>query len=230
MKEEKKKIERAIILLSYMDSLKSFNLNREDENELIRSIVEYQLYSKEPNFNGLLSGIWILIKPNIETSMRYSRAGAPKGNTNAKKKTTEEQLIENKQKQLIENKQKQSVETMDKDKDRDKDREIVSKSVELQMLVNMFNPPEYSLPTITELWNELSDDDRKFAFERIEEYLKWENNRGKKKPNLQYYLKDKKWTYELITKKIQGKLNLEGMPKPYTEEWYEWRKERTVKK
>ena len=210
-------MKRAVILISYVESIKSSNLTIEEENMFLRGIIDYQLYNIEPEFEGVLKSLWILTKPNADQSVKYGKGGAPIGNQNARKTT------ENNLKQRVEtkgeNNSKQRVKTMDEDKDKDKDMEV-DVCVELQFLIKTFNTPHYSTTNIKKLWDELSQEDRKYAFERADNYIKWETQRGKKKPTLEYYLKDKKWGYDLTIKEEKRKFNIPDVNTPERLEWY----------
>ena len=68
---------------SYYESLK--DLEKDDKNEIINSILEYVFEDKKPKFCGIKKTIWTLIEPNLNTSKNRSNdnSGAPKGNKNA---------------------------------------------------------------------------------------------------------------------------------------------------
>ena len=72
---------------NYYDIIKY--LNEKDKLLIINAIFEYMFEDKEPNLEGLISGIWINIKMPLETTknkvINGKKGGAPKGNINAKK-------------------------------------------------------------------------------------------------------------------------------------------------
>lgn len=75
------------------------HLSNEERLQIYDAIFNYMFEDKEPEFKGLLSGIWINFKMPLDTSKinieNGKKGGAPKGNNNAKKqpknnrKTTE---------------------------------------------------------------------------------------------------------------------------------------------
>lgn len=70
-------------------------LKNSDRLALYDAILDYMFENKEPSFTDLKSGIWINLKMPLDTSKKNSgRGGAPKGNKNASKKTTEKQPIQ----------------------------------------------------------------------------------------------------------------------------------------
>ena len=183
---------------------------------IIKTICEYSLDGIEPNLEGIEKSIWTLIKPTLESSIkRYKssvengkKGGAPKGNQNAKRKTTQEQPNNN-----LNTTQEQPKNNLNKDKDKDKDKDIdKDMDVRFQMLMKMFDTPHYSTNNNLKLWTTLTETDKKYAFERGEKYIEWEKSRGKKKSNLHFYLKDEKWSWDLTIKNKKNKLSNEELP------------------
>lgn len=86
---------------SYFESLVS--LPEEDQAKLLRAIVYYVFKDENPELDGILSALWILMKPNLDTSK--SRSLNPQNKNKTKQK-------QNKNNDLI-----------DKEKDKDKDKE-----------------------------------------------------------------------------------------------------------
>lgn len=71
-------------------------LNDEQRLKLYDALLKYMFENEEPEFDGLLNGIWINLKMPLDTSKSNSgRGGAPMGNQNARKKTTDKQPINN---------------------------------------------------------------------------------------------------------------------------------------
>jgi hypothetical protein len=210
---------------SYWDAIS--NLPDEvSKCKVIESICNYVFSNIEPELTGIENSIWILIKPTLDSSTKRYKASVENGKKGGRPKKTQEKPNNN----LTETQDKSQVkpnQNLNKDKDKDIDKDmVVVVPVELQMLMKMFNTSQYSTTTVKELWDMLNSEDKKFAFERADEYVKWEQSRGKKKLNLEFYLKDKKWGWDLIIKKEKDKIDLTDVPKPYTDEWYKWRQER----
>jgi uncharacterized phage protein (TIGR02220 family) len=78
---------------NYYDIIKY--LNEKDKLLIINAIFEYMFEDKEPNLEGLISGIWSNIKMPLETTKKKvingKKGGAPKGNINAKKQAKNKQ-------------------------------------------------------------------------------------------------------------------------------------------
>ena len=113
-----------------MNSVKSFNFYRsyfeclskipeEEQEKLLRAMIYYVFTDEEPEFEGLLSALWIVIKPNLDTSK--SRSANPQNKTKTKtkqnKNKTKTKAKQNKNKPIIE-------EDNDEDIDEDIDEEI----------------------------------------------------------------------------------------------------------
>ena len=86
---------------SYFESLVS--LPEEDQAKLLRAIVYYVFKDENPELDGILSALWILMKPNLDTSKSRS--------LNPQNKNKNNDLID---------KEKDK----DKDKEEDKEKEI----------------------------------------------------------------------------------------------------------
>lgn len=99
---------------SYFQAIEHLN-DEKDKFEFLIAVLRYAFFGEEPSFSDKLAGMFELLKPNIDKSISNikrgkqngSKGGAPLGNQNAKKETTQG-LNENK---------------LDKDKDREKDME-----------------------------------------------------------------------------------------------------------
>lgn len=68
-------------------------LEKDEAYALVEAVLDYSFYQTEPTLNGALKGIFISIKPNIDSANKNydskvengKKGGAPLGNTNAKK-------------------------------------------------------------------------------------------------------------------------------------------------
>ncbi len=97
---------------SYFESLVS--LPEEDQAKLLRAIVYYVFKDENPELDGILSALWILMKPNLDTSK--SRSLNPQNKNKTKQK-------QNKNKKETKVKQNKNNDLIDKEKDKDKDKE-----------------------------------------------------------------------------------------------------------
>lgn len=81
------KVDHFTFYKNYYDIIKYLNEN--DKLLIVNAIFEYMFEDKEPNLEGLVSGIWNNIKMPLETTknkvINGKKGGAPKGNNNAKK-------------------------------------------------------------------------------------------------------------------------------------------------
>ena len=90
---------RAVFLNSYWEAISQLE-TPEEQNKMFWAIINYQAYGEEPELEGVLSLLWTVIKPNCDSTVsKYNKAvengkrgGAPKGNQNAKKETTKNNL------------------------------------------------------------------------------------------------------------------------------------------
>ena len=118
-----------------------------EQAEIYNAIFQYQFTGEIPDFtNKYLKSLFISHKPTLDKMIQNQKAkiengkkgGAPKGNNNAKKETTENNLnektdIENnlKQPKTTENKQKQAKVTINKKQEiKNKKQEIINKKQE----------------------------------------------------------------------------------------------------
>ena len=69
---------------SYFESLVS--LPEEDQAKLLRAIVYYVFKDENPELDGILSALWILMKPNLDTSKSRSLNPQNKNKIKTKKK------------------------------------------------------------------------------------------------------------------------------------------------
>ena len=225
---------------SYWDAINSLPTEL-SKCKIIDAICNYVFSDIEPELNGIENSIWVLIKPTLDSSLKRYVANIENGKKGGRPKKTQEkpnnnptitQEKPNNNPTITQEKPMgydwvKPNQNLNKDKDKDIDKDMMMLvPTELQMLMKMFNASPHSTTNIKELWDKLSNEDKQFAFQRGEEYIKWEQSRGKKILNLMFYLKDKKWGWDLIIKKENNKIDLTDVPKPYTDEWYKWRQER----
>lgn len=86
-------------------------------------------------------------------------------------------------------------------------------SFELQVLFDKFGVKKSKQSPLFNLWNELSDEEKGFAFENYEEYLGWAVQLNKPY-SLEWYLSEKKWQKDWIIP-----TNTQSQPKDKVE-WY----------
>lgn len=205
-----------ILLPSLLDTFE--NLERDQVAEFVIQLNRWRKGEDISFDDPLLQGLWMGVKFQYEEmKLKYSTK-CEKNRENGKKggRPTETQPNPNNPDGFI----KSEITQMGlKEKEKEKEKEVVL-HVELQFLIEMFNTPHYSTTNIKKLWNELSQEDRKYAFERADNYIKWETQRGKKKPTLEYYLKDKKWGYDLTIKEEKRKFDVPDVNTPERLEWY----------
>lgn len=65
---------------SYHDSL--VELDKEDKKEMLNAIDDFIFENIEPHFDGVKKSIWILMRPNLNTSKIRSKSGKSKLNQN----------------------------------------------------------------------------------------------------------------------------------------------------
>ena len=111
---------------SYFESLVS--LPEEDQAKLLRAIVYYVFKDENPELDGILSALWILMKPNLDTSKSRSLNPQNKNKTKQKQKQNKKETKK---------KQTQNNDLIDKDKDKekeeDKDKDIeIDKELETE--------------------------------------------------------------------------------------------------
>lgn len=101
---------------SYFECLDK--LPEAEQNILLRAIVYYVYKDTEPELDGIISALWSVIKPNLDTSK--NRSLNPQKQNRNKKKTNEKQ---NKNKKKTNEKQEENNDLIDKDNDKDKEIE-----------------------------------------------------------------------------------------------------------
>ena len=163
---------------------------------IVKAICEYTFYDTEPNLDGIEKSIWLLIKPNLDSSSKRYRASVENGKKGGRPKKTQEKPNNNLTK-TQDNNQVKPNQNLYKDKDKDKDKDNV-----LSRLFEIFNSPDYAKNKIMKEWIVLDELEKNYALEKAEDYLMWEKSRGNAFFNLMYYLKDKKWGWDLT---IQSK-------------------------
>ena len=93
---------------SYFECLDK--LPEEEKSELLMAIVYYVYKDMDPNFDGILSALWTVIKPNLDTSKNRSLNPQTKTKQKGNKSKTK-------------SKQKQNNDLIDKDNDKEYDKE-----------------------------------------------------------------------------------------------------------
>ena len=108
------RVDKFTFFVSYFDAYECLE-NDSEKLAFIDALLKYAFLGVLPDFEDKLAGMFSLLKPNVDKSIKNikqgeingSKGGAPPGNQNAKKKTTQG-LNENK---------------TDKDREKDKDME-----------------------------------------------------------------------------------------------------------
>lgn len=89
------RVERFTFFPSYYEAGKCIE-NSDERLSFYESLMEYAFFGKLPEFGDKLAAMFQLSKPNIDESLKRikqgkingAKGGAPRGNQNAKKKTT----------------------------------------------------------------------------------------------------------------------------------------------
>ena len=140
----------ALILPSFYEAIK--DLPDSDRLTMYDALCHYSLEGKEPKLKGEPRRMWVLMKPNIDSSNNRYRAttengrkgGAPKGNQNARKKTTQNN-------QTFNQKDNHDLDLeLDSDIDSDSgNNDDAARLFERLIEANESNQPKLTLPTET---------------------------------------------------------------------------------
>lgn len=92
---------KVTFFVSYFEAMERIESN-EEKLAFITSLLRYAFLGEVPDFDDKLAGMFELLKPNIDKSLKNisvgaingSKGGAPPGNQNARKKTTSQGLNE----------------------------------------------------------------------------------------------------------------------------------------
>ena len=167
---------------SYYEALKS--LEPKKRAEMYDAIMEYTFNGIEPDFKDFLNGYWLLIKPNIDSSISRYNAAVNNGKMGGrpKKKQPKQNPKETQQKPDVKPEDKPEAkpdvkanQNHDKDKDKDKD---VDKDYSFQKLYEIYSlksghpPATASRLKAESAWIELTNEERKIAVEQCEPFLK----------------------------------------------------------
>lgn len=128
-------------------------LPNEDQATLLLAIVYYVYKDIEPEFDGILSALWTVIKPNLDTSKNRSQ------NPQNKQKTKQKQT---KNKTKTKSKQNKNKDLKDKDKDKDKELDK-DKDKEIE------GDKDYIFNTIEQSYGRTLSS---FEYEMVEEWMK----------------------------------------------------------
>lgn len=186
----------------------------------------------------LITGLWMGILPNltklednykrkVEINRQNGKRNLKKDNPLASNETevNQNEANESELKRIEANgTQKTQTGLKEKEKDKEKDKENVvvvatpiknsnQISFELQILFDKFGVKKSKQSLPLNLWNELSDEERVFAFENYDEYLGWAVQLNKPY-SLEWYLSEKKWQRDWIIP-----TNTQHQPKDHIE-WY----------
>lgn len=114
-------------------------LPEEAQNVLLRAIVYYVYKDEEPKLDGVLSALWTVIKPNLNTSKARSQNPQKENKEKTKRKQTKTKSKQNKNNDII-------------DKDKELDKEInkeIDKEIEGDK-EDYFSTTEKSIYTLVE--------------------------------------------------------------------------------
>lgn len=188
-----------VIHRSYRDSIKHFPV--EVRCELWEAMTDYAFDNIEPNLTGPSMGLWLSLKPTIDSSIKKyiqsvengKKGGAPEGNKNAKKQpknnpqTTEEQPTIN----------------LDKDKDKDIDKDIPLNPKGLKDSNGGFGKLWGVFPTTKQrneldclvIWDKLPQKEKQQVIRHATMYIKGETEKGNEKfiKSVQSYLESEMW-------------------------------------
>ena len=97
----------------YIDKWKALTdaLTEQDRNKLIGAYLDYAVFHSEPTGLTKTSKVLFQFMKTTADDLWKDKGGAPEGNQNAKKKTTEKQPVETTEKQLVDLSEAQLVET-----------------------------------------------------------------------------------------------------------------------
>lgn len=127
----------------YWDVLK--DLPTRDYNVLTKAIFEYVFEGKVPELKGVIKNYFSLMKPYIDASAERKKAGAPKGNQNAKKENNAENNSKNNSETIKNNPKNNSLEI---EIEKEKEIEVENKRESKREKRAAFSPP--SLDEVTQ--------------------------------------------------------------------------------
>lgn len=184
--------------------------------KVIDAICNYTFNGVDPDLNGIEQSIWILIKPTLDSSTKRYKASVENGKKGGRPRGKKTQKKPNNN--LTETQHKTQVkpnQNLNKDKDKDIDKDIdkdTDKDIVLTRLFDIFQSPEFAKNKIMKEWIVLDEFQKKYALDKAEEYILWDKNRGNESTNLMYYLKDRKWEWDLTIQKKNNKIPNDELP------------------
>lgn len=179
-----------IFYRSFYEALK--HLDKETKADCYDAIMQYALDGIEPDVEGAVKTIFILIKPQIDANNRRYANGCKGGRPSENQNKTEEEPNENLKETKEEPNDNQSV-TSQEPNENENENENVNENVNVnyQLIADMYNDTCVSYPKVTKLSDsrkkaikarlkKYSPDDLKRAFELAEQsdFLKGNNNRN----------------------------------------------------
>ena len=199
---------------SYWDSISE--LPQESKCNIIQCMCEYVFNENELELKGIDKSIWTLMKPTLDSSIKRYKSSVENGKKGGRPKGSKTQSKPNnnpiKTQDIIQVKPNQNL-NKDRDKDRDKDMDKdMDKDIVLSRLFEIFKSPDYAKNKIMKEWIVLDEFQRKYALEKAEHYLLWEKSKGNAFFNLMYYLKDRKWEWDLTIKNKKHNIPNEELP------------------
>lgn len=190
-----------VILRSYYDSIKY--CSKDEQCDLWNAIFEYTFEEKEPELSGPACGLWIALKPNIDSSLkRYensiingSKGGRPPKQPKDNQTITKEEPTNNPTPNLEKEK--------DKEKDKEKEKDILLNHKGLKgnnggfgKLLEVFPPTKVrnELDCLV-LWDRFEQKEKQQIIRHSSMYVKNLVDKGEEKyiKTLQGYLESGMW-------------------------------------
>ncbi len=186
-----------VILRSYYDSIKY--CSKDEQCDLWNAIFEYTFEEKEPELSGPACGLWIALKPNIDSSLkRYEnsiingkKGGRPPKQPKDNQTTTEEEPTNN------------PTSNLEKEKDKEKDKDISLNPNGLKDSNGGFGKLWRVFPTTKQrneldclvIWDQLPQKEKQQVIRHATMYIKGETEKGNEKfiKSVQSYLESQMW-------------------------------------
>jgi hypothetical protein len=211
--------ESFVFYKSYWDSLKS--LPQDVQCRVIDIMCNYVFEEKESNGEGIEQSIWLLIKPTLDKSIKRYENSVENGKKGGRPKESNNNPTITQQKPkrnptITQHKANQNLNVNVNDNVNDNDNDNTNENKKyndlsvtdnrLNSLISIFNSPSFAVSKIRKEWNNLDESEKGYALSKVTEYIKFESSRGNEDLNLMYYIKDKKWEWDLTIKRKNNKV------------------------
>lgn len=197
---------------SYWESINE--LPDESKCNIIQCMCEYAFNENEVELKGIDKSIWTLMKPTLDSSIKKYKSSVENGKKGGRPRGSKTQSKPNnnptKTQHISQVKPNQNL-NKDKDKDKDRDKDM-DKDIVLTRLFEIFKSPEFAKNKIMIEWIKLNEFEKKHALDKAEQWILWDKSRGNENTNLMYYLKDRKWEWDLTIKNKKHKIPNEELP------------------